>query len=764
MSKPFPFPPETSMFWKDNAYDYDAAAEAYSNAGTLSAVNQKPTKASDDQGGYPPEHSVFWQGGTDKAEQQQSVSSSASELNWIEIRLVDEHNQPFNSVPGVLKDSAGKCFPVKASQGNILLCNIAQGAVELQFDNPAWLQDSEARKPYQGEQDPVCVWIEENVVGYKATPRQLLNATAGDFVVLQPEQVLPERHQAGKADTINLESGNSYLIKVRGFNYITLRVGMFFDGTGNNTFSAQWGKQQFERYIGEWKIKYKTATEKIAKEKNIPVADVKVKDLPQECFNYPNDRFYWFWEDDQTVDGSATNEITNVQKLYDLYSQFDLEQKRLFDDATYIHKEYITGIGTGNETSIAPADESIFPGQALGTWDYGVTAKVSRGIEQLANSLEGIAKSIQSYGQFDGINTIEFDVFGFSRGAAAARHFVNILSDGKYGELALEVKRACELNGAQFSASFNWDDASNYRSSFVGIFDTVAAIAQFGRGDFSPHNNNNGDVRLWLERGKIQRVVHLIADPRTEYRYNFSLNKINPARHFDEIMLYGAHSDLGGGYQAREYYQDSDYLLPLLESKRVAKVMRPHSGTPYSYSQTKKHLDKRLDEILKKEASMGWVTKDRYVKKFSPKFIGKRDYVVGELFCKRAVEGCLSRLYLRLMFGLGHYHKLPFLETAVSDINSSDNESYRVPENVGSLNFGHLSRETLRLALEGKVNPELQSEKFHKELRENDLIHHSADDSIAFSPNIKNGKYLREIYECKEEEIDGLQTTRNIKR
>lgn len=749
MSKPFPFPPETSMFWKDNAYDYDAAAEAYSNAGTLSAVNQKPTKASDDQGGYPPEHSVFWQGGTDKAEQQQSVSSSASELNWIEIRLVDEHNQPFNSVPGVLKDSAGKCFPVKASQGNILLCNIAQGAVELQFDNPAWLQDSEARKPYQGEQDPVCVWLEENVVGYKATPRQLLNATAGDFVVLQPEQVLPERHQAGKADTINLESGNSYLIKVRGFNYITLRVGMFFDGTGNNTFSAQWGKQQFERYIGEWKIKYKTATEKIAKEKNIPVADVKVKDLPQECFNYPNDRFYWFWEDDLSVDGSATNELTNVQKLYDLYSSFDIEREHLSIHGVYIHREYITGIGTGNEKNIAPADESLFPGQALGTGDYGVTSKVTTGINQLTSHINDITQNLISAALFDGVARIAFDVFGFSRGAAAARHFVNSLADGENGELVSNLKNSLNESNTPLAASFNWNDPHSCYASFVGIFDTVAAIVQFGKGDVSPHNSNNGDVRLWLDPKKTKRVVHLVADPRTEYRYNFSLNKINPAGHFNEIMVYGAHSDLGGGYQAREYYDDQEYLLPLLEKKCVAQAIRSHNNTPYSISKTKEYLYQRLMQSLQKEVDSGW-NANHYTVEYTQRAVGEREQIVAKLYCKRTVEGVLSRLYLRLMFGLAHFHGVPFVENSIEGINDPSNEDCRVPELINDFNFGDICKKTLTLALEGKVNPELRSECLLDDLRKHNLIHHSSDASIAFKANKINGVYLRDIYECKE--------------
>ncbi|GAA5647343.1 phospholipase effector Tle1 domain-containing protein [Vibrio proteolyticus] len=750
MSKPFPFPPETSMFWKDNAYDYDAAAEVYSNAGTLSAVNQKPTKASDDQGGYPPEHSVFWQGGTDKAEQQQSVSSSASELNWIEIRLVDEHNQPFNSVPGVLKDSAGKCFPVKASQGNILLCNIAQGAVELQFDNPAWLQDSEARKPYQGEQDPVCVWIEENVVGYKATPRQLLNATAGDFVVLQPEQVLPERHQAGKADTINLESGNSYLIKVRGFNYITLRVGMFFDGTGNNTFSAQWGKQQFERYIGEWKQRFEQGKNEIAKKAGISPSEVKIKDLPGNCFSYPNDRFYWFWQDDESVDGSATNELTNIQKLHDLYSSFFREKTLLQDQNLYVHREYVTGIGTGNETNLAPADESIFPGQALGTGDYGVVAKVSTGIEQLCDHISQLSVDIEPY-TFDGIGCIEFDVFGFSRGAAAARHFVNVMAEGSRGELAQNLEKAMVSQGIVLSSSFAWDESRNCCANFVGLFDTVAAIVDFGRADFTPHNNDNGDVRLWLDPAKVKSAVHLTAHPTTEYRYNFCLNKLNPAGHFLEVVLPGAHSDLGGGYHATGYYDDPEYLLPRLESKCIAKVQRPHNDNVYSYERTREYLSKRLDVELAKEVSLGWEASN-YTKEFVSRGAGNRPVLIGKLYKKRVVEGELSRLYLRLMFGLALNKGVPFHSNAIPDINDVNNKNFNVSEKIGDIEFKKKADSVLEQALQGCVDPSLMNQDMLIKLQKSNLIHHSSDNGIANKPNEhkQSGRYVRQVFECKE--------------
>ncbi|MBF4236793.1 DUF2235 domain-containing protein, partial [Vibrio anguillarum] len=136
-------------------------------------------------------------------------------------------------------------------------------------------------------------------------------------------------------------------------------------------------------------------------------------------FDYPKkDNFFisLFKNDEgevETVAGSATNELTNVQKLFELYEKNQFSENRL----AYSIAEYVTGIGTGNSTNIAPADESEIFGQGAGIGKYGVTAKVSTSIEQLSTSIINI-KSVFAEADpntVDGFNKLQFDVFGFSR-------------------------------------------------------------------------------------------------------------------------------------------------------------------------------------------------------------------------------------------------------------------------------------------------------------------------------------------------------------
>ncbi|RMZ61769.1 DUF2235 domain-containing protein, partial [Vibrio anguillarum] len=136
----------------------------------------------------------------------------------------------------------------------------------------------------------------------------------------------------------------------------------------------------------------------------------------------------------ETVAGSATNELTNVQKLFDRYIlSDDIREGGIYTDAVYI-----TGIGTGNDTNIAPADESEIFGQGAGIGQYGVTAKVSSSIDQLTGNLDALKAKFASAqpNTVDGLDKLQFDVFGFSRGAAAARHFINVVLDGEQGEFA----------------------------------------------------------------------------------------------------------------------------------------------------------------------------------------------------------------------------------------------------------------------------------------------------------------------------------------
>ncbi|MBF4302265.1 DUF2235 domain-containing protein, partial [Vibrio anguillarum] len=92
---------------------------------------------------------------------------------------------------------------------------------------------------------------------------------------------------------------------------------------------------------------------------------------------------------------------------------------------------------------------------------YGVTAKVSTSVDQLSTSIMELKSTFANAQSniVDGFNKLQFDVFGFSRGAAAARHFINVVLDGEQSEFAQTFSKACQKSGIPLAYGFDWDEA-----------------------------------------------------------------------------------------------------------------------------------------------------------------------------------------------------------------------------------------------------------------------------------------------------------------
>ncbi|NAW92085.1 MULTISPECIES: phospholipase effector Tle1 domain-containing protein [unclassified Vibrio] len=693
--------------------------------------------------------------------------------HWIEIIIRDEFNKPFEGITGTITDSAKHEFPVVLGEAPILLKTLAPGPVTLTLDAEQWLRESQGKlRTPNNEADPTLDFAKQ-YQDHLGNSASFLNVTSGDLTELTPEQALPVRHQKGQADACNLLTDKSYVLKVRGFNFITLRVGMFFDGTANNSYSAQWGKTQLENYYQTWKMKYKVDCDIISRKTGRLKNDIPATHLSSECFDYPKkDNFFisLFKNDEgevETVAGSATNELTNVQKLFDRYIlSDDIREGGIYTDAVYI-----TGIGTGNDTNIAPADESEIFGQGAGIGQYGVTAKVISSIDQLTGNLDALKAKFASAqpNTVDGLDKLQFDVFGFSRGAAAARHFINVVLDGEQGEFAQAFSKACQKSGISLAYGFDWSEADEAKASceitFAGLFDTVASVVDLLSFDFSTHHDN-GDVRLWLDPQRVRCAVHLTADPTIECRYNFSLNHLNSVDsvdHFHEFVLPGAHSDIGGGYHSRLSYNNSDYLLPILEKKLVKRASRSFSDR-WDKDRAEQYVRKKLAEYKQRDLATGWQDSD-YVEP-EVEFInhGKKEggRVVGRLYIQRRVEGELSRVYLRLMYGLAEFHGVP--------LEDYDGKIWHVPDpyavyytvrdfpertiNGLAASFKAFNQKVLDMAKQGqytKLEGEFD-EKRKQELMQLNVFHHSSDDSFALKPlwDESQGCYKRASYPCEK--------------
>lgn len=314
---------------------------------------------------------------------------------------------------------------------------------------------------------------------------------------------------------------------------ITLRVGFFFDGTGDNADNVARGQQCRANQLG-----YDAADERA---------------LLEYCPPHQMDPM-----------SSYGRQKTNIARLYALYRD-DVTKTLVETEPRAMLRVYVEGVGTQTDQP-----DQQFPDIALGRGDTGVIAKVEGGAESFLKTLKAFLRR----NPLKQITNIEIDVFGFSRGAAAARHFVNDLRRGGSSFLATAMR-----NGeAPLVEGFAWRFDQDMQVNLVGLFDTVAAIGGLSDG-WDVNDDQNGDLKLYLAPDSAKRVIHLVAGD--EYRHNFSLNSSQP--NFAEIALPGAHGDIGGNYPleaeeklflTRPFRDEVDNRLPNEESQAWKQASR----------------------------------------------------------------------------------------------------------------------------------------------------------------------------------------------
>ncbi|EKD9219966.1 DUF2235 domain-containing protein, partial [Salmonella enterica] len=224
--------------------------------------------------------------------------------------------------------------------------------------------------------------------------------------------------------------------------------------------------------------------------------------------------------------GSYLGYYTNIHWLNELYEQTFPPDGGYMQGAVYVE-----GIGT----RAGEPDNPI--GLGLGTAETGIIAKTDEAVAQLAKAIDATLALLQ--GKFV-VDKLLFDIFGFSRGAAAARHFAN----------RIQSEDRAIINAISAGmGKISYRGAPAGKTRFLGIMDTVAAVGTLANG-LDPHSADTGNVNIHLRPGVAQKVFHLTA--LHECRYNFALNSVAPA--WPELALPGVHSDIGGGYlpQLRE--------------------------------------------------------------------------------------------------------------------------------------------------------------------------------------------------------------------
>ncbi len=386
---------------------------------------------------------------------------------------------------------------------------------------------------------------------------------------------------------------------------ITLRLGVFFDGTGNNQANSETVAGCMARDVG---------------------LENEAEEIQKFCAEFG------YGIDGSAPDNSFGNDTSNVARLYDLYMDHsDVSIEPDAEEAAL--KVYLEGIGT-----VSGGEDDLW-GQATGRGKNGVIARVERSSELILKNLRPFIRSNPDVL----ISRIEVDIFGFSRGAAAARHFANDLRKGADSLIA----KVLPADSPLFAKSFCWRVQHDIQLNFIGLFDTVPAIVTPLMLDFSPGNDRNGVLNLGLPTGAARKVVQFVA--RDEHRLNFALIRTE-----NDIALPGSHSDIGGGYRPR---MRERLLVAKPASSRERKTTPNEQSLAFSQSiQSVGPLVKRLvDQGLEVDIHCRSEDEERTQENQIP--LHKQVYVITTL--DREVEGDLSKIYLRVMREMAVQHGAP---------------------------------------------------------------------------------------------------------
>jgi len=335
-------------------------------------------------------------------------------------------------------------------------------------------------------------------------------------------------------------------------NTIILYIGMFFDGTGNNRFNSE--SLYYTKVKGN---NDRIKSSEIPTQLSFTLTPEKIKEKDISKINISNRDSYW-------------NPYSNIVKLHDLYkekSETDLRTKK----NKYTLKQYVEGIGTEKYK------EDSVGGSSVGRGDTGIIAKVERGIKDL------VKEKIAPLPKDKKIYKIVFDVFGFSRGAAAARHFCNEVKKPAYyvtrtkrdpydkydrnARILTDEKDLVKHAGGILGAELNKiglkpyeETYNNIEIRFLGLFDTVVSdlvvkenigykLTPFFNGIPIIAQEYLEDIKTNISGLGIKKVFQIRAND--EWRANFAYT---PTEDGYTLHMLGAHSDIGGGYAELDKY------------------------------------------------------------------------------------------------------------------------------------------------------------------------------------------------------------------
>jgi hypothetical protein len=293
--------------------------------------------------------------------------------------------------------------------------------------------------------------------------------------------------------------------------------------------------------------------------------------------------------------------LTNVAKLYHLNRTTEYTG----DDKGELYRSiYIRGVGTKEGKGITTGGTANL-GLALAAFSEGAEHRIPEARLEMLRILNNVHSS---WGSMP--SSVTIDLFGFSRGAALARHFINVILAGlpdmsqkpvpvsgeslPFGEMVTLPDSHQDKHAGQDNAAMCYPALHNVSIRFVGLFDTVGSI-------FIPGNDNELFYDLSLPSGCARNVMHLVA--AQEWREYFPLTRVLPGDG-EEIVLAGAHADIGGGYQLLEK------SALLMDEEPCATVRQRDFELHGVWAVGQERLQRAQEIILKRARNVGMLNEN----------------------------------------------------------------------------------------------------------------------------------------------------------
>lgn len=300
-----------------------------------------------------------------------------------------------------------------------------------------------------------------------------------------------------------------------------------------------------------------------------------------KCRLYPKLAFFFDGTGNNLELDMPLQRLSNVAKLY--RAAVDDRQRRGASPT------YIPGVGTPFKIKKIVGYTDTLRDDRGGVLGLGVGAGGDMRIKFALAEFSRILEHEWSSASWRCMQFISVAVFGFSRGATAARAFVRRL-----------IETRCERTDRGLIWTAPNGQRVPLRIKFMGLFDTVASV-----GGPTLHLDWGAELAIPPE---VERCVHYVA--AHEVRQAFPLDSVRVDQTYPanckEVVYPGVHSDVGGGYTPGE--QGRSNLLSRIPLRHMlADALR--AGVPMQLPE-QLELDIREDYTLRDDAPVAILYRD----------------------------------------------------------------------------------------------------------------------------------------------------------